>query len=270
MAHNSNTPQATGHAAAKLEVPQDGLSTGRETAKGTAPEAETTPGTNPETAPGGALDKVTASPANLDQVTPDVPEQEPGLRTAAIKIRKGHDEITNGAHVVPVVTEVGKTLLAVQDILRASGCKGEGFKKWVQDNCGFSPATAYHYMYLYKRSLKKPELLTLGLTEAYQEIGILKRGPKYVRASSTRKKTTEQGQAAAPAPRQFKPVIKAVTLLSDRGGQETTREMANLLTATQVRAAISFLQSLERLLGGEAAMPSEVAQGSDEQLSQVA
>jgi hypothetical protein len=52
---------------------------------------------------------------------------------------------------------------------------GMTFRQWRQKNCGVPDSTASNYMSLAKHAKEKPEILKMGLTEAYYFIGIKKR-----------------------------------------------------------------------------------------------
>lgn len=138
----------------------------------------------------------------------NIPEKDPELRQAALLIRAIHEGIVASLHrLVSDAAKAGEKLIPIQQELAARGCKGKGFQKWVQENCGFSHTTAYHYMHLYRHSLKNPDLLNRNLLAAYQEAGIIAHGPNYQPKAAlplpkeNGKNATRRGIQASPAAR---------------------------------------------------------------------
>lgn len=83
----------------------------------------------------------------------------------------------------------GKELLEAQKLHTASGQKGKGFKRWIEQNCPFSFVTAYKYIRMHEAVKKNPALLATGLSDAYKQARIVKSlpAPKRSRRPRTRR-----------------------------------------------------------------------------------
>lgn len=93
------------------------------------------------------------------------------LAASIVKRAKNSQAIADS--MTQELIETGRELAEAQSLLSKQGVKGEGFYKWVQQNCKFGRSSAYNYIRLFRASDKFPKkLLGVDLKEAYILAGI--------------------------------------------------------------------------------------------------
>jgi hypothetical protein len=100
-------------------------------------------------------------------------DDDPELTKLAAEIRKLHLALQINLKICTKdKAAIGERVRRGHAKFLARGRAGMGFRRWVEEHCGFSHTTAYRYMRVFEECEKDESLLDLGVTELYDRKGI--------------------------------------------------------------------------------------------------